>query len=124
MTYCHQIIVSWVLVVGGVFIWLWIEPIHFFGSLMAISAMFFRDLNREGAYWKEIGTNPSYLIKGSFTWMLCWLVYILFRYFTAEPIGSLALSNIQFALFIVPFLFTVVFYEVKWFLQCRNQAVT
>lgn len=83
-------------------------------------ALLFRDTRKEIPYWKAAGKKPGFVLKVVFTWSLLWLAYILFKFYTSDPIGSHTLTVEQWAYFGVPIAFVYVFYEILLLKHCEN----
>jgi hypothetical protein len=115
-----KIILSWILILSP------LAAIFLFGmgsyalSAICFFALLFRDTKKEIPYWKSAGKNPGIILKALFTWSLLWLAYILFEFYSSDPIGSHTLSATEWASFGIPIVFVYIFYEIQLFKHCEK----
>ena len=113
-------LISWAFIAFGIWLMLFSSIPNKMSAFAMLPFLFFRSTKADQEYYKNIGKNPGILLKLSFTWMLCWLGYILFNYYQTNPIGTFTLTNTQWLLFISPLLLIFLIYEVLWYLSCSK----
>ena len=89
-------------------------------SALCFIALMFRNANKEKHYWRNAGNKPGIILKSLFAWSLLCLTYIMFKFYSTNPVGTYELSGSQWLLFGVPILFVYVFYEIQLYKHCEK----
>ena len=76
----------------------------------------------ETRYWESALNLTNRFRVAGLIYMLAWLVYILYKYFTNIDKGERILTDQMLILFMAPVLMIFVFHEIVWFVKCRNQG--
>ena len=100
-------------------------PSMMLGNFLLIFGVWLREqfgTISESDYWgSALSLSNRFRVVG-LIYMLIWLAYILYAYFTNIDRGERILSDQMLLLFLAPIILIVVYHELVWFMKCRSQG--
>ncbi len=116
----EKVVISWVIIAIAVSLAFIIQGNPLIQAIAVFALVALRASNEETRYWRRVGSSKNPIVLFAFIWMVCWLIFILYRYFESKPPGSNELSLVQWLSFLSVPVATLAYYEYKWFLSCQT----